>query len=63
MDVKRMTHAAVYGSRGKLVDKIQEPLARRTPSVGGRDQRSLRRPLPLLVSATNQRAIRAGFGD
>jgi hypothetical protein len=31
MDVKRMTHAAVYGSRGKLVDKIQEPLARRTP--------------------------------
>ena len=26
-----MTHAAVYGSRAKLVDKIQEPIARRTP--------------------------------
>lgn len=26
-----MAHAAVYGPRGKLVDRLQEPLARRTP--------------------------------
>ena len=26
-----MLHGAVYGSRGKMVDRIQKPLARRTP--------------------------------
>ena len=26
-----MTHAAVYGPRGKLVQKAERPLARRTP--------------------------------
>lgn len=31
MVMKRMTHAAVYGPRGRLVEKIEQPLARRTP--------------------------------
>ena len=26
-----MTHAAVYGPRGKLVEKAERPLAQRTP--------------------------------
>jgi hypothetical protein len=26
-----MTHAAVYGPRGKLAEKIERPLAKRTP--------------------------------
>jgi hypothetical protein len=26
-----MTHGAVYGPRGRLVEKIEHPLARRTP--------------------------------
>jgi hypothetical protein len=29
--LKRMTHAAVYGTRGTLVKKVERPLARRTP--------------------------------
>lgn len=29
--IKRMTSAAVYGHRGKLVEKAEGPLARRTP--------------------------------
>ena len=31
MNAKRMTHAAVSGWRGRLVDRVQEPIARRTP--------------------------------
>jgi hypothetical protein len=26
-----MAHASVYGTRGKLVDRVERPLARRTP--------------------------------
>jgi hypothetical protein len=26
-----MTHASVYGARGKLVERLERPLARRTP--------------------------------
>jgi hypothetical protein len=29
--VKRITHAAVYGTRGNLAKKLERPLARRTP--------------------------------
>jgi hypothetical protein len=29
--LKRMTHAAVYGPRGKLVKEAEGPLAQRTP--------------------------------
>ncbi len=31
MNAKRMTHAAVSGWRGRIIDRVQEPIARRTP--------------------------------
>jgi len=59
---KRMTHAAVYGSRGDLVRKLERPLARRTPF--SRDSiRSLFGALFLFWSLKRVvRALRAGLG-
>jgi hypothetical protein len=59
--LKRMTHAAVYGTRGDLARKLERPLARRTPL--SRDQiRSLVGGLFLFWSARRVvRALRAGL--
>jgi hypothetical protein len=56
-----MTSAAVYGSRGKLVEKAEGPLARRTPFA--RDTiRSLFGALFLYWSGRRVvRALRAGL--
>ena len=56
-----MTHAAVYGTRGKLATKVERPLARRTPL--SRDSiRSLFGALFLFWSARRVvRALRAGL--
>lgn len=61
MDVKRATHAAVYGTRGKLVDRVQEPLSRRIP-LSADAVRSLFGVLFLFWSARRiVRALRAGL--
>jgi hypothetical protein len=59
--LKRMTHAAVYGTRGDLAKKLERPLARRTPL--SRDQiRSLVGGLFLFWSARRVfRALRAAL--
>jgi len=56
-----MTHAAVYGSRGKLAKKVEGPIAERTPL--SRDTvRSLFGALFLFWSARRvYRALRAGL--
>lgn len=56
-----MTHAAVYGSRGKLAKKVEGPIAERTPL--SRDAvRSLFGALFLFWSARRvYRALRAGL--
>ena len=62
MDVKRMTHAAVYGPRAKLVDRLQEPIARRTP-VSPDTVRSLFGALFLFWAVRRiVRAVRAALG-
>lgn len=61
MDVKRATHAAVYGSRGKVVDRVQEPISRRTP-LSADSVRSLFGALFLFWSVRRiVRALRAGL--
>jgi len=58
---KRMTHAAVYGRRGALVEKVERPLARRTP-FSPESVRSLFGALFLFWSARRiVRALRAGL--
>lgn len=59
--LKRMTHAAVYGTRGELAKKLERPLAKRTPL--SRDQiRSLVGGLFLFWSARRVfRALRAAL--
>ena len=59
--LKRMTHAAVYGTRGNLAKKLERPLARRTPL--SRDAiRSLVGALFLFTAARRVlRAVRAGL--
>jgi hypothetical protein len=59
--LKRMTHAAVYGTRGDLAKKLERPLARRTPL--SRDQiRSLVGGLFLFWSARRVfRVLRAAL--
>lgn len=59
--LRRMTHAAVYGTRGSLAKKLERPLARRTPL--SRDQiRSLVGGLFLFWSARRVfRALRAAL--
>lgn len=59
--LERIMHAAHYGSRAKLAEKIEEPLARRTPL--SRDAlRSLVGGLFLFWSARRVlRALRAGL--
>ena len=60
--LQRMTHAAVYGSRGKLVDKAERPLAKRTP-FSPETIRSLFGALFLFWSVRRVvRALRAGLG-
>lgn len=58
---QRMTHAAVYGSRGKIAQKVERPIAERTPL--SRDSvRSLFGALFLFWSARRIfRALRAGL--
>ena len=59
--IKRMTHAAVYGTRGDLVKRVEKPLARRTP-FSRESIRSLFGALFLYWSARRVvRALRAGF--
>lgn len=59
--LKRMTHAAVYGSRGKLAKKVEGPIAKRTP-LSTDSVRSLFGALFLFWSARRViRAIRAGL--
>lgn len=61
MNLERMTHAAVYGTRAKLVDRLQEPLARRTP-LSPDAVRSLFGALFLFWSIRRiVRAVRAGL--
>ncbi len=56
-----MTQAAHYGARGKIADRIEEPLARRTP-LSRETLRSLVGGLFLLFSARRvYRALRAGL--
>jgi hypothetical protein len=60
--LQRMMHASVYGSRGKLVDKAERPLARRTP-FSTETIRSLFGALFLFWSLRRVvRALRAGLG-
>ena len=56
-----MTHAAVYGARGKVAKKAEGPLARRTPF--SRDTiRAVVGGIFLLLSARRiVRALRAGL--
>ena len=59
--IKRATAAAVYGSRGKLVEKAEGPLARRTP-FSAETIRSLFGALFLFWSGRRiVRALRAGL--
>ena len=59
--IQRMTHAAVYGTRGDLAKKLERPLARRTP-FSRESVRSLFGALFLFWSARRiVRALRAGF--
>jgi len=56
-----MTHAAVYGSRGKLAKKVEGPIAERTP-LSRDGVRSLFGALFLFWSARRvYRALRAGL--
>ena len=56
-----MTHAAVYGQRGALVKKVEQPLAERTP-LSSDSIRSLFGALFLFWSLRRVvRAIRAGL--
>lgn len=59
--LRRMTHAAVYGTRGDLLKKLEKPLSRRTPL--SRDAiRSAVGALFLFWSARRVfRALRAGL--
>jgi hypothetical protein len=59
--LKRMTHAAVYGTRGDLAKKLEKPIAKRTPL--SRDTiRSFVGGLFLFWSARRVfRAVRAGL--
>ncbi len=60
--LKRMTHASVYGPRGKLVEKAERPLARRTP-LSSDTIRSLFGALFLFWSVRRVvRVLRAGLG-
>ena len=60
--LQRMMHASVYGSRGKLVDKAERPLAQRTP-FSAETIRSLFGALFLYWSVRRVvRALRAGLG-
>ena len=60
--LKRMTHASVYGTRGKLVDRAERPLARRTP-FSRETIRALFGGLFLFWSVRRVvRALRAGLG-
>jgi hypothetical protein len=56
-----MTHAAHYGTRGKLADKLERPVAKRTPF--SRDTlRAVVGGIFLLLSARRVfRALRAGL--
>lgn len=59
--LKRMTHASVYGTRGKLVEKAERPLAQRTP-LSRETVRSLFGGLFLFWSLRRVvRALRAGL--
>ena len=56
-----MTHAAVYGTRGKLAKKVEGPVARRTP-LSRESVRSLFGALFLFWSTRRViRALRAGL--
>ena len=56
-----MTHAAVYGPRGKLAEKMERPVARRTP-LSRESVRSLFGALFLFWSTRRVvRALRAAF--
>ena len=60
--LQRMLHGSVYGSRGKLVEKAEGPLAQRTP-FSAETIRSLFGALFLFWSLRRVvRALRAGFG-
>ena len=60
--LRRMTSAAVYGSRGKLVEKAEGPIAKRTP-LRAETVRSLFGALFLVLSARRiVRALRAALG-
>jgi hypothetical protein len=59
--VKRMTHAAVYGTRGDLAKKLEKPIAKRTP-LSRETIRSLVGGVFLFLSARRVfRALRAGL--
>jgi len=59
--IRRMTQAAHYGARGKIADRIEAPLARRTP-LSRETLRSLVGGVFLLLSARRVfRALRAGL--
>jgi hypothetical protein len=59
--VKRMTQAAVYGPRGRLAEKVERPLSRRTP-LSRESIRSLFGAVFLFWSLRRVvRALRAGL--
>lgn len=59
--LRRMAEAAHYGTRGKLAERIEKPLAKRTP-LSRETLRSLSGALFLFWSARRVfRALRAGL--
>lgn len=59
--IKRMTQAAHYGSRAKLAERVERPIAKRTP-LSPDTLRSLVGALFLFFSARRVfRALRAGL--
>ena len=59
--LQRMTHAAHYGTKAKLADKVERPLAKRVP-LSLDTLRALVGGLFLVLSARRVfRAVRAGF--
>ena len=56
-----MTQAAVYGPRAKLVDRLQAPLARRTPWSADAIRSAFGAIFLVLAARRLVRAVRAGL--
>ncbi len=61
MDAKRMARGALSGWRGKLVEKVQRPIAQRTPLTVDRIRTIAGAIFLALAVRTVVRALRAGL--